>query len=83
MKEIEEFEALAVAIAPLLAGHPPEVIGAVLADLTATLIAGHSSLDSTEETERVREEMLQLFIKTVRALVPHNEKMFAAAPKRH
>lgn len=41
----EREDALVERIRPLLAGHPPEVQGAALADLVAIFIAGHISVD--------------------------------------
>jgi len=52
-------------IRPLLAGKPPELQGAVLADLLAMFIAGHHP--------GLREEILTLHIAAVRELVPPNE----------
>jgi hypothetical protein len=52
-------------IRPLLAGKPPELQGAVLADLLAMFLAGHHP--------GLREEILQLHIKAVRDLIGPNE----------
>lgn len=60
------------AIRPMLAGHPPEVQGAALADLLAIFIAGHHPA--------LREEILAMHIDTVRALIAPNE---AAIFERH
>jgi hypothetical protein len=54
-------------IHPLLAGLPPQVQGAALADLLATWLAGHEP--------ELREALLDLHIHTVRELVPINEAM--------
>lgn len=53
-------------IRPLLAGHSPQIQGAVLADLLSVFIAGHHP--------SLREEILALHIETVRALVPETER---------
>jgi hypothetical protein len=58
-------------IRPILAGQPPPVQGAVLADLLATWLAGHRGTTITS-TDEMREELLRLHLETVRALVPVN-----------
>lgn len=65
--DVAEVERLTIAICPLLAGHPPSIVGAVLADLLAILLASHHSA--------VREEFLTLHIACVRALTAINERM--------
>jgi hypothetical protein len=60
-----EVEAIVKAIHPALSGQPPEIQGAVLADLLATFIAGHHPA--------LREEILTLHVDAVRTLIPHNE----------
>ena len=45
-------------ISPILAGNEPEVIGATLCELLATLLAGHVVIGSVEETHKLREEIL-------------------------
>jgi hypothetical protein len=52
-------------IAPLLAGHPPEVQGIVLADLVATFVAGHPPA--------LRADTLDLLFDCARALIPCND----------
>lgn len=46
----------------VLAGHPPEVQGAVLADLLATWLAGHNPPE-------LREDLLRLHLRTVRQML--------------
>jgi hypothetical protein len=53
-------------IRPLLAGHTPQVQGAVLADLVSVFIAGHHPA--------MREEVLAMHLDLVRKLVPETEK---------
>lgn len=50
---------------PLLAGKAPIIQGAVLGDLLATWLAGHPPM--------MREQLIELHIDAVRALVPINE----------
>lgn len=54
-------------IATKLKGKPPELQGAVLADLLAMFIAGHHPA--------LREEILRLHIDTVRKLIEPNAAM--------
>jgi hypothetical protein len=68
---------LVEAMRPLLAGKSASVQGAALADLLAMWLAGHISRGDPEgaETKRIREEMLELHLAAVRALIPVNYKM--------
>ena len=59
-------ERLSKRIRPLLAGHSPEIQGAVLADLVSLFIAGHHPA--------MREEILALHTEAVRKLIPETEK---------
>src|SRR5262245_46031556 len=61
-------------VAPRLAGKPPEVQGAALADLVATFLAGHMVAGDPEATAKLREELLTTHIEIVRQLIPVNEK---------
>ena len=73
MNSPKEVERIVNAIKPLLAGHPPEVQGAVLADLLAMFLAGHVGPDA----DTVREDLLWFHIDLVRQLIPVNEKLQA------
>jgi hypothetical protein len=55
-------ELLVASIRPLLAGLPPEIVGAVLGELTATYIAGHAP--------DLRAETHQMLIDLTNDLVP-------------
>jgi len=59
------------AISPLLRGFPPEIQGAVLADLVSMWLAGHMGPGAPE----LREELLAGHIELVRELIPVNEKI--------
>jgi hypothetical protein len=61
-------DALTLRIQPLLAGHGPELQGAVIADLCAIWIAGHRCSDPAQERQ-IHEELLALHKKFVRELV--------------
>jgi hypothetical protein len=54
-------------IAAILAGRPPEAQGALLAELVATFFCGHHPA--------AREEMIALWIETMRDLIPVVEKI--------
>jgi hypothetical protein len=54
------------AIRPHLAGRPPEIQGAVLAELLATYLAGYQG----NAAEALREELLAHHVATVRELIP-------------
>jgi hypothetical protein len=57
-----------------LAGKPAQVQGAVLADLLAMWLAGHVFRVSCDATRTLRQELLQMHLKTVRQLIPENAK---------
>jgi hypothetical protein len=64
-------EMIVSTISPVLRGFAPEIQGAVLADLLALWLAGHMGPDA----EALRDELLEEHIKTVRELIPINEKI--------
>jgi hypothetical protein len=74
----EQVMALVTRLRPVLAGKPPEIQGAALADLLATWLAGHVWTDDDgidqRETARRREELLNMHIRLVRALVAIEHK---------
>lgn len=53
-------------IKPLLAGHPPEIQSAVLADLLSLWVAGHHP--------SLRDMVLREHVKLVEDLVPESDK---------
>ena len=63
---------LASRIAPMLDGVHPDIVGGVLADLTAIWLAGHFS---GGETKALRATMLKLQVETIEALVEVNEEI--------
>jgi hypothetical protein len=67
----EQVVELLARISPLLAGKPPEVIGATLADLLATYLAGHMG----DGQDALREALLDAHLIAVRELVPVNEEL--------
>jgi hypothetical protein len=74
MSDLSRVQELLTEIRRLLADNPPQVQGAVLADLLATWLAGHTVLDSATMTDQWREEVLRFHLDTVRKLVPENAK---------
>ena len=69
---VEISEKLWPLVAPALAGLPPNIQGAVLADLTATWLAGHRATTQAA-TRKLRREMLNLHIAAIWDLIPVNE----------
>jgi hypothetical protein len=67
---------LTVAIKPLLAGRPPHVTSAVLANLTALWLAGHVAVDSDDPdaTAKVREELLYAHVQLIQGLIEPSER---------
>jgi hypothetical protein len=70
--EAEAVDKLVKAIVPLLKGKSVQVQGAALADLLAIWLAGHVNRADPDDSASVREEMLELHLKAVRALIPIN-----------
>jgi hypothetical protein len=62
--------ALAKRCYPLFAGQGPDVQGAALAELVALHIACHVVQGDEVQTAQMREVMLELFVGTVKKLVP-------------
>jgi hypothetical protein len=61
-------DALLLRIQPILAGHAPELQGAVINDLAAIWIAGHRCSDAADERQ-MHDELLALLCEHVRELV--------------
>lgn len=73
-REKKEFEELIEAIRPMLADKGAEVQGCVLAELVATWVAGHVALGDPKTTKMVHEQVLQMHVVAVEALVDINYK---------
>lgn len=74
------------AVATILRPYHSYVQGAVLADMLAMWLAGHSLIGDRKGTREMREGLLAEHIKHVRELIPQNEKMLAERslnPTRH
>jgi hypothetical protein len=69
-------------IRPLLAGHSPEVVGAALADLFATLLAGYHDARGKKRTTELREAVITEWLKVARALVEPNEHLLLERLRR-
>jgi hypothetical protein len=70
--EADQVHDLVEAVSPFFVGKPTQVQGAALADLLAIWLAGHVNPDDPSKSARIREEMLELHLKAVRALIPIN-----------
>jgi hypothetical protein len=59
-------------IRPHLAGLGDDMQGWVLAELVSMWLGGHHT-DNKKATDEMREDLLDVLIKTTRALIPYNE----------
>jgi hypothetical protein len=75
MKREREITRAVERIRPILAGQPPEIQGAVLADLLAIWLAGHHVAGDERATQALRAEMLAAHLQGVAELVPVNAKI--------
>lgn len=69
-------EALTKPMGEILAGNPPEIQSAALADLVAMWLAGNVVMGDLEATAEYREWLFGEFVKLVRGLVEENAKAF-------
>jgi hypothetical protein len=67
-----EIERIVGMICPILHGNPPQIQGAVLADLFAMWLAGH--FDGDGHTAELREQLITDWLATARKLVEPNER---------
>jgi hypothetical protein len=67
-------------IKPALAGLPPEVQGAILADLLAIWLAGHHVEGDADATRKMRAELLAEHCTAVRQLTTVNAKILGTTP---
>ena len=65
---------------PLLKRHPPEMQGAVLADLLAIWLAGHHVAGDEDATRVMRAELLAVHCAQVRELTWINAKKLGTTP---
>ena len=63
-----------------LAGEPPEMQGAALADLLSTWLAGHHVAGDADATRNLRAELLAKHCQTVRELVPIEAERIGTTP---
>jgi hypothetical protein len=80
MSQISEVAAIIDQIRPLLAGHAPEVQGAVLADLLALWLAGHHVAGDEDATRKMHAELLAMHCTKVRKLTSINAKIMGTTP---
>jgi hypothetical protein len=67
-------EALGKRVAALLSGHPPERQGAVLADMTATWVAGHIVPDDPKATYEMRRALLKMHFREIAHMIEFHHK---------
>ncbi len=81
-KEVKatDVEAIAEQASRLLAGRPPQLQGAVLADLLATWLAGHIIAGDPKSTRALHERLLKAHLAVVRELIPINAEMIHGTP---
>jgi hypothetical protein len=72
-KESLTIKTRVLGIEAMLAGLEPQIVGAILADITATWLAGFQGQGAAE----MREGLLQMHINYVRELIPVNEQIAA------
>jgi hypothetical protein len=74
-------EALAIVekIKPLLAGHPPVIQSAVLAELLSILLAGHWIPGDPAQTQQLRDSILTEHCALVRQLTVVNSTILGTA----
>ena len=70
--DLEAVNQLTASVSELLAAQPAAVVGCVLADLTATWIAGHVAEGDQAETDQARLTLLRLQIGMIVRLIPAN-----------
>ena len=71
----DQVDEIVEAIRPILAGHPPDIQGAVIGDLLSMYLTGFEP--------GAREQVLAQIVGLARALVPVNEEMLAERRKWH
>ena len=76
----EQVGAIVNSIRPLLAGKPPELIGAVLADLLAMWLAGYVVQGDAAATAQVRREILGAHLDGMHPLIAINAKLMGTDP---
>ena len=67
-------------IRPILAGHPPMVQGAALADCLSIWLAGHNVPDDADATHDLRAVLLENHCAVVRQLTPISAKQLGTTP---
>ena len=72
MEDWETIGRIVEQMRPLLAGHPPPIQGAVLADLLAIWLAGHIIPNDQQQTDAMRVRVLKAHLAMVRGLLPVN-----------
>jgi hypothetical protein len=79
---VERVDTVAMAMMEIMIGEQRAVQGAVLADLVALWIVGHSHRDGGDKTDKVRTAALSRFLEVVVRLIPINEQLVAEGRKK-
>jgi len=74
MEDVFDVEEVSQQIYDLLSGRGAAVQGAVCADLLSRWLAGHVVPGNEKATAEAREEILEAHIRTVRKLIPIQER---------
>jgi hypothetical protein len=80
MTDPEQVAPIVESIRPLLAGKPPELQAAVLADLLAIWLAGHYVEGDEAATRKMRAELLAEHCVAVRQLTRINARIIGTTP---
>ena len=80
LRHVDEVLEIVAPIKALLAGKPPEIQGAVLAELLAVWLAGHHVAGDAEATRKVRADLLAAHCHAVRLLTRTNAKILGTTP---
>lgn len=80
MSDARKVVALVNRIRPVLAGQPPQLVGAALADLLAVWLVSHSVEGDENATRDVRAELLANHCGQVRRLTTVNAKILGTTP---
>lgn len=78
-EQFKEAPEIAERIYPMLAGLHPTVQGAIIADLTATWIAGHVVEGNPQDTEKLRKFLFEQHIRLTSSLIEPNAEMLGTA----
>lgn len=76
--EVAVIEETVNKIRPFLAGLPPELQGAILAELAAVWVAGHHIEGDVEATAEFRSDLLESYLSLVEEMIPVKARMLGS-----